>query len=309
MALVRCPKHDIPYSEENPRGCPACALERERSEQANIMQELARASRAVRTGTGAQNPKRLSVEIAPPITTPPKLPTAEPTLLDRLRAKVSKRPIPVIGVPLIIALLGLILLRSRPEFVEQPHPVPFNGEVLPLPIDPDQPITAVFAILGTQPPRPHPEARVLERYYYGADLVIAALNRVVYSIDLRVPSRSWRGLRVGMSRQHAEGTLALLGVLRETSQAAVARADTVAGYVVYPSLEDRPRQVLQVEVRPPNGCFDVAVDLQPRAVGLVRDARREYAAVGRPGAPLDWVVTRVAVTSRAMPGPGGTAVC
>ncbi|GBD33307.1 hypothetical protein HRbin33_02290 [bacterium HR33] len=309
MALVRCPKHDIPYSDENPRGCPACALEREKPEQASVMRELARASRALRTGTPTQVPKRPSVEIITPITPPPKAPEVKPTMLERLRWQVRRRPIQAIGIPLILVLLGLLVFRSRPKFVEQPHPALFSGEVLPLPIEPGQPITAVFAILGTQPPRPHPEARVLERYYYGADLVIDALNRVVYSIDLRVPSRSWKGLRVGMNRQNAEGALALLGVPRETSAPESARADTVGGYVVYPSLEDRPRQSLKVEVRPPNGCFDVAVDLQPRVVGLVRDARREYAAVGPPGAPLDWVVTRITVTSRAMPGPAGPAAC
>ncbi len=306
MALVRCPKHGIPYSDENPRGCPACAQEREKPEQASVMQELARASRALRTGAP---PQRASVEIITPITPPPKTPVVEPTLWERLRKKVGRRPIPAIGIPLILVLLGFMVFRSRPKFIEQPHPASFSGEVLPLPLEPGQPITTVFAILGTQPPRPHPEARVLERYYYGADLVIDALNRVVYAIDLRVPSRSWKGLRVGMNRLNAEGALALLGVPRESSAPQTARADTVAGYVVYPSLEDRPRQNLKVEVRPPNGCFDVAVDLQPRVVGLVRDARREYAAVGPPGAHLDWVVTRVTVISRAMPGPGGPAAC
>ncbi len=306
MALVRCPKHDIPYSDQNPRGCPACARERESPEQASVMQELARASRAVRTGAPS---KRASVEIITPVTQPPKPPAVEPTFWDRLRAKVKRRPIATIGIPLILVLLGFMVFRYRPKFVEQPHPTPFSGEVLPLPVDPGQPITVVFAILGPQAPQPHPEARTLERYYYGSDLVIDALNRVVYAIDLRVPSRSWKGLRVGMSRRNAEGALALLGVPRGSPTSESARANTVAGYVVYPSLEDRPRESVKVEVRPPNGCFDVSVDLQPRVVGLIRDARREYAAVGPAGAPLDWVVTRVTVTSRAMPGPAGPAVC
>lgn len=309
MALVRCPKHDIPYSDENPRGCPACALEREKPEEASVMQELARVSRAIRTGTPTQDPKRPSVEIITPITPPPKIPAVQPTVFERLRSGVRRRPIQAIGIPLILVLLGFMIFRSRPRFVEQPHPPSFAGQVLPLPVEPGEPITAVFAILGTQPPRPHPEARALERYYYGADLVIDALNRVVYSIDLRVPSRSWRGLRVGMTRQNAEGALALLGVAREVPAGESPRADTVAGYLVYPSLEDRPRQTLKVEVRPPNGCFDVAVDLQPRAIGLLRDGRIEYAAIGPPTAPPDWVVTRVRVTSRAMPGPAGPAAC
>lgn len=306
MALVRCPKHDIPYSDENPRGCPACAQERENPEQGRVMQELARASRAMRTGAAS---KRASVEIITPVTQPPKPPTVEPTLWDRLRAKMKKRPIPAIGIPVILVLLGFMVFGHRPKFVERPDPVPFSGEVLPLSIDPGQPITVVFAILGTQPPSPHPELRTLERYYYGADLVIDALNRVVYAIDLRVPSRSWKGLRVGMNRLNAEGALALLGVPRESPISESAPADTVAGYVVYPSLDGRPRQSLRVEVRPPNGCFDVAVDLQPRVVGLIRNAGREYPAVGPPGASLDWVVTRVTVTSRAISGPGGPAVC
>lgn len=309
MALVRCPKHDIPYSDENPRGCPACALERENPEQANVMRELARASRAVRSGASPAAPQRRTVEIMPPVTPPPTPPSAEPTFLQRARTLASRRPIHSFGIPLIVVLLALLILRSGPKFVEQPHPATSPGEILPLPIEPGQPITTVFAILGTQPPSPHPEARVLERYYYGTDLAVDALNQVVYDLVLEVPNRSWRGLRVGLSQQHAEGALALLGVPREEQAGTGPRADTLAGYVVYPSLQDRPRRALKVEVRPPNGCFDVAVDLQPKVVGLVVDGNREYAAVGPPGTEEEWVVTRVVVVSRQLPGPLGPAVC
>lgn len=309
MALVRCPKHDIPYSDENPRGCPACALERENPEQASVMRELARASRAIRTEAPPAAPQRRTVEIIPPVTPPPTPPKVQPTFLQRVRTAVSRRPIQSLGIPLIVVLSALTILRSGPRFVEQPHPASPLGEILPLPIEPGQPITTVFAILGTRPPSPHPEARMLERYSYGTDLTVDALNQVVYDLVLEVPNRSWRGLHVGMTWQHAEGTLALLGVPREEQAGTPPRPDTLAGYVVYPSLQDRPRRTLKVEVRPPNGCFDVVVDLQPKAVGLVIEGKREYAAVGPPGAEEEWVVTKVMVVSRQLPGPSGPAVC
>jgi len=36
MALIRCPKHGVPFNDDNPRGCPACALEKEGGEQAQV---------------------------------------------------------------------------------------------------------------------------------------------------------------------------------------------------------------------------------------------------------------------------------
>jgi hypothetical protein len=49
MALVRCQIHDIPYNDENPRGCPACAREKQGEDlDAQAIQELARVSRGIR---------------------------------------------------------------------------------------------------------------------------------------------------------------------------------------------------------------------------------------------------------------------
>ena len=38
MPLVRCPTHKIPYNDENPRGCPACAREKEGAAQVSVAQ-------------------------------------------------------------------------------------------------------------------------------------------------------------------------------------------------------------------------------------------------------------------------------
>src|SRR5574341_1546851 len=140
MALVRCPKHGIPYQADNPRGCPACALEKGGDERAQVMRELARASQAVRrpTGTGAAVPTAPPVEPAPrrserwpaPVTTQPRPPVAEPGTLERLQELARRRPVPTVGIPLIVILLWLILARSGPVYVAQPSPVPMTGEVL-----------------------------------------------------------------------------------------------------------------------------------------------------------------------------------
>lgn len=315
MALVRCPKHDIPYNDENPRGCPACAREKEGADQGTIMKELARASQVIRrpgSGTSGRPSRSSPDELLEQIsigTPPPKIPTAEPTLLDRALGFAKRRPIHAIGIPLVVILLGRLLFRSGPEFVEQPHPPVATGEILPLPIEPGQAVSAVFAVLGVQPPRVHPEFRVLERYAYGTDLAIDALNGAVYAIVLGVPNRSWRGLRVGISQQNAEGALALLGVPQPAAPPTEPRADTIAGYLVYPSLEARPRRSLKAEVRPPNGCFDAIVDIQPRAAGILIQGDREFAAIGPPAALPEWVATRVTVLSRQVAGPMGNAAC
>ena len=63
------------------------------------------------------------------------------------------------------------------------------------------------------------------------------------------------------------------------------------------------------EVRPPNGCYDVVVDIQPRAAGLLVDRDRRYAVIGPPAAQFEWVATRVRVINRAVAGPAGSAAC
>jgi hypothetical protein len=45
------------------------------------------------------------------------------------------------------------------------------------------------------------------------------------------------------------------------------------------------------------------VDLQPRALGIVRRGDRTFAAVARAGAAFEWVVTRIRVISRTISGP------
>lgn len=314
MALIRCPKHGIPYNDDNPRGCPACALEKEGGTQGDVMRELARASQVIRRPTGAataplpEAPPRKSERFAPPVTTPPRAPVAEPGALDKLREFARRRPIPVFAGPLILVLLAMALFRSGPAFVQTPSPAPFTGTVLPLPIEPGVPITAVFGVLGVQAPRPNPESRSLERYSYGADLNIDALNGTVYGISVLVPNRSWHGLRVGMPQREAEGALALLGPPQATPPV-MPRADTLRGLVVYPSLEGRPLRSVKAEVRPPNGCYDVIVDVQPRAAGLLIDRERRYAVIGPPEAQLEWVATQIRVIHRAIAGPAGPAAC
>lgn len=317
MALIRCPKHGIPYNEDNPRGCPACALEKEGGEQAQVMRELARASQLVRQpGQPAAPapppvdfPPRRSGRLSPPVTTPPRAPVLEPGLLDQLQELARRRPVPVVGIPLIVVLLIAIVSRSGPSFVQQPSPVPLTGEVLPLPIEPGVSLNTVFGILGVQPPRPSPEARSLERYSYGTDLNIDALNGVVYIISMLVPNRSWHGLRVGIPEREAEGALALLGPPQPAGPPVMPRADTLRGLVVYPSLDGRPNRPLKAEVRPPNGCYDVVVDIQPRAAGVLVDRERRYAVIGPPEAQLEWVATRIRVINRAIAGPVGRAAC
>jgi hypothetical protein len=161
----------------------------------------------------------------------------------------------------------------------------------------------VFSALGPQPSQPNPTARTLERYSYGTDMFVDALNARVYAITLSVPNRSWRGLRVGMTQTNAEGALALLGPPREAEPTTTPAADTVSGYLVYRTLDLRPRRTLLAEVRPPNNCFDVLVDLRPRTLGILTKGRQKWVVVVPPDGTHEWVVTRIRVISRSMPGP------
>ena len=309
MALVRCPKHGIPYNDDNPRGCPACALEKEGGEQAQVMRELARASQVGKRPSGATAPPPVEVRYSIPVTTPPRAPTAEPGTMERLQDLARRRPIAVIGIPLSVILLGLLFFRSGPKFIEQPNPVPYSGEVLPLPIEPGASLSTVFSILGVQPPQPSPEGSSLERYSYGSDLNVDGLNGAVYTISLLVPNRSWHGLHVGIPEQEVEGALALLGPPQPAALPVTPRADTLRGLLVYASLDGRPTRSLKAEVRPPNGCYDVVVTIQPRAAGILLSGDRQYAVIGPPQVQLDWVATRIQVIDRSVSGPAGLAVC
>jgi hypothetical protein len=170
-------------------------------------------------------------------------------------------------------------------------------------------VTTVFAVLGPQAPMPVPDARQLARYSYGTDLSIDALNRRVYAVTIEVPSRSWRGLQVGGPERTIRGALALLGVVSEETPPTIPEPQEIGGYRVYPSLDERPRRALKVEVRPPNGCFDVTVDLQPRAAGILQRGDRRYAVISEGDVALQWVATRIQIVSRAVSGPYGSLAC
>ncbi len=306
MTLIRCPTHKIPYNDENPRGCPVCAQEKESGGQPTVMQELARVSQVIRMPDGAdeatetQQPASEDAEsgwsTAPRAETPP----VDEGLLRR--AFGAHRGL-WLGAVVIVAL-GIVLLRTvGPRFVEQPHPAPLVSDLLPLPIEPNTSINAVFAMLGSQPPQTHPDASQLARYSYGSDLAVDVLNGTVYAITFSITNRSWSGLWIGLQERQAEGTLALLGVPQEADSPSMPTAQTINGYQVYGSLDERPRRTLKAEVRPPNGCYDVLADLRPKQIGLIIDGDRRFVAVAREGASPEWVVTRVRIVSRALGGP------
>jgi hypothetical protein len=319
MALVRCPTHKIPYNDENPRGCPACAREREGGGEAAVMQELARATRRTAGATAtkteakappAARPSAPAVGLAPPVTEKPRAPAVATGRLEEFLWQLGRPRNILIGVALIAALGVTLLLTSGPEFVEEPHPAPFTGAPRPLPVEPNTPITTVFAVLGTRNPEPHPQASALARYSYGTDLTVDALSGRVYALSFSVPNRSWQGLRIGASPQNAQGALALLAPPADEGVPNPVAPQVRDGYVVYPSLDALPVRVLSAAVRPPNGCYDVRAELRPQIAGLLIDGDRRYAVAGREGTEPRWVVTRIQVVSRAMSGPyAGPPIC
>ncbi len=129
------------------------------------------------------------------------------------------------------------------------------------------------------------------------------VNGTVYAVTFTVPSRAWRGLQPGMPARGAEGSLALLGQPQEIDPPGNATPQQLGQYSVYRSLDQRPRRTLRAEVRPPNGCFDVLVTLQPQAIGTLVTNDRRYAVIGGAGATPQWVVTQVRVVSRSVRGP------
>ncbi len=287
MALVRCEKHNIPYNDSNPRGCPACAREEGGDNQATIMAELARASRRVDAIS----------EPLPPLETVAAPPTPVETAVRSI-----KRPVLLFGIPAVLLLMVLLMRLTGPRFVEQPSPVAEASEIRPLTLVPGQPIAVLFAQLGAQQPQVHPSVRRIQRYYYGADLIFDTVNDVLYSFEIQVPNRIWRGLRVGLSQQEAQGAMALLGTATTTGPQTIT-PNEIGDYLVFPSLEQRPRRTITTEVRPPNGCYDVTVDVQPRSIGNVFDDGQSYTAIGRRGDTPSWTVTRIQVASRSMAGP------
>ncbi len=298
MALIRCPKHDIPYNSANPRGCPACAREEGGEDQATMMAELARASRRVDAIADIQLP-----EPDPD----PGLVLPEPT--GGIATLAKKRPALLIGVSALIGLVFILTRLMGPRLVELPDPATNAGEIRPLSVFPGQDVTVLFAQLGTQPPEPHPSVRAIQRYTYGEDLIFDAFNGTIHALEIRVPNRIWQGLRVGVSQQEAEGAVALLGpVARNEPTAAIPQE--LGPYLVFPSLDGRPRRILSTQVRPPNGCYDVTVEIRPRAIGTVPDGGLVYAAVGRKGDALSWVITSIrAVEPSVRDSLSGPAPC
>ncbi len=316
MALIRCPTHKIPYNDDNPRGCPACAREKEGGGEAKLMQELARASQVTREAPAESTPAggtataapRPSATVRPEVAEPLATPLADAGLIARLVRGARERPVMAIGWMLAAVLLVVVIVSAGPTFIEAPNPAEPTGEVRPLPVEPNAPVVTAFAVLGPQPPQAVPDAPQLARYAYGTDLTVDALNDRVYAITLEVSSRTWQGLQVGVSERTVRGSLAMLGQVQEEGSA-VSDPQEIGGYRVYPSLDQRPRRTLRVEVRPPNGCFDVTVDLQPRAAGILERGGRRYAVIGKGDVTLEWVSTRIFIVNRAASGPYAGVAC
>lgn len=313
MALVRCPDHNIPFNDENPRGCPACAREREGGGEAAIMRELAKVTRRtgerpavpIMTGDGASSaPTDPSDPFAvSPVTSQPRIPATDISRVEEFLWQLGRPRTIVAGVALIALLVLWVVLSSGPRFVPEPHPVPFQGTIRPLPVEPNTPLNALFAVLGPRAPQAHPTAPQLARYSYGADLVVDALNGEVYAVTFRVPNRSWHGLRIGIPRRMAEGALALLAMPTDQGVVGSVEAYQIEGYATYPSLDALPTQTLAANVRPPNGCYDVEVQLSPKVSGLLLHGDQRYVVVGTEGSEMEWTVTSVRIVSRSVRGP------
>src|SRR5712692_904946 len=173
MPLVRCPKHKIPYNDENPRGCPACAREKEGGNASSVMQELARASQFTRRPSGVVS---APVVAEGPVTQQPRIPIAVATRFNQAIAFLKQHRNVSAGAALIVVMLLFIGITGGPTFTEALSPANYSGNVRPLPVSPNEPISIVFSALGTQPSQPNPTSATMERYSYGTDLVIDALN-------------------------------------------------------------------------------------------------------------------------------------
>ena len=324
MPLVRCPTHDIPYNSDNPRGCPACAREKEGgSEQAGIMRELARSSQMIRRPefpppaqpAARKSASRSTTERAPVtnpwVKRPPRMPEVEESPLERVTDRIRGQRIMVVAGLLIILSIWYLLSTTGTRFVAEPHPVSLTNpeDVRPIAFPVNVPVATTFSVLGTQAPRAVEGLPRIQRYSYGTDLEVDGINNRVYAITTRVPSRTWRGLQVGAAQQRAEGQLTVIGRLRTFTESVNVPARTVGDYRVYQSLDQRPLKTIGVSVRPPVGCFDVMVDIRPRAIGILIDGSSRYAVIGKGNAAAEWVVTQIRVVSRSIRGPytDGTA--
>jgi len=318
MAVVRCPTHNVPYNDENPRGCPACWQEKIGDDPAQLMRELARASKAIPRVEILPPPTedelppmhRLATGAWPgPVTQPPRVPTPEPTQLERLWRFLRVHLAAVVGTGLVVAGAVLTWVITRPTFEPALLPPIPTSDARPFPVAPNTPIIGAFALVGPRTPEVNPDGPSLARYDFGEGTLVDALNGVVYAVTLELPDRSWEGNRVGMEETRARGTLALLGALTEEEPAASAPFP-LGGYLAYRRLTDLPRRHLTAAVRPPNGCYDVQVEVAPRVIGTATRADESFVAVARRGGTTTWVVHRVRVVSRALRGPyAGPPAC
>ena len=318
MAVARCAKHNVPYNDENPRGCPACWQEKIGNDPAELMRELARASKGIPRVEILPLPDeddlppipRLATGAWPgPVTQPPRIPTPEPTQLERVGRFLRANLTTVVGSGLVLVVVVLVWVITRPTFVPALMPPAATGDPLPFPVLPNTPIIGTFAMLGPRTPEVNPDSPSLARYDFGQGTFVDAFNSVVYAVTLELPDRSWEGNRVGTEETRARGTLALLGAAADEEPAASA-AFPLGGYLAYRSLADLPRRRLSAAVRPPNGCYDVQVELAPRVIGTATRGDETFVAIGRRGGTATWVVHRVRVVSRALPGPyAGPPAC
>jgi hypothetical protein len=248
--------------------------------------------------------RRSSIVPAWPVTEPPRAPTPTESALDRLLGRLAAQRTLTAFAFATVVLVVILIVTSGPRFTPLDDPLATAGEPLLLPVYPDRDIASVFAILGPQPPQPVPGAPHLARYVYGTGLEIDALNDVVHALTFSRPNRVWQGLRPGLPERQAVGALALLGAPQEIGGGvAPLPPQQVGKYRVYPSLAERPRRTLVAEVRPPNGCFDVQVELEPRAVGILRRGDDRLAVIGVNDATLSWIVSRIRIVSRTVGGP------
>jgi len=310
VPVVRCPIHNIPYNDENPRGCPACARAKSGAGEGDVMRELARVSRVARGLEEPPAPKGAPVveifqalrEAAPP-------PKPEASRLDKIRKRVRARPFLYGGAAAIPVLAALLVFVGGPRYVEAPDPPIPVGAPRPLSLKPNGSIETAFAVLGTGTPQAVPEAPRIARYEYGSGLTVDAVNGVIYAITFSLPSRSWEGLAVGVPEQTVHGSLAMFGSARELPAREAPPPQIVSGYAVYPGADARPARTLGVDVRPPNGCYDIQVELRPQIAGVLIKGEERLAVVGRRGDEPQWVSTQVRIVNRAVAGPDGGAIC
>jgi hypothetical protein len=306
MAVVRCPKHELPYNEDNPRGCPACAADESGESYSSASAAWTRSGPGPEPGglERLETPVPGSDSLVRSIED--QLNVATDRLLDPFRRtgrwikdQAKARP----GWTTVVVLVGIILMITLvrriggPDFVAQPSPPAPTGEVLPLAVEPGQPLGVMFSILGTREARPHPVESRLERYVFTLDLTADGFNGQVHALTIRTPDRSWRGLRVGMPSADGEGTLSMLG--RFTSRDDGRGEPQVKdGYLIFPSRVTLPVRTITAEMRPPNGCLDVTVEFQPAISGELVDGGLRQPVVGMEGDELAWVVTGINVVSR-----------